>query len=118
MDVKGIGIDLVEIQKIREIGLEKFKNRILSEKEILEYNLILNENRKETYLAGRFAAKEALFKAFKKGDLTANYKDFSILNDESNAPYVESKWTKDVKVLISISHTKEYATAFIIINTR
>ena len=72
-----------------------FKDKILNEDEKNEYAKINHENRKLTYLAGRFAVKESLFKCFKAGDKTANYKDFSVLNDNVGAPYVLSKHTTD-----------------------
>ncbi len=110
-----IGIDLVEIKRLETIGIDKLAQRILSETEALEYQKINHPNRKKSYLAGRFAAKEAIFKAFKKGDLTNNYKDFSILNDISGAPYVLSDKYKEIEIKISITHTEAYAAAFVIL---
>ncbi|MBN3490972.1 holo-ACP synthase [Acholeplasma equirhinis] len=113
--MKSIGTDLVKLERIKEIGIEKFAERILSPKESVVFKTITNELRKLTFLAGRFAAKEALFKCFKKGDLTANYKDFEILNDENGAPYIESKYTKELISHITITHTEEFAIAFIVL---
>ena len=66
--ISGIGIDIVELSRIRRIYLrqQKFVDRILTvnEKEIF-YNL--TEDRKTEYLAGRFAAKEAFSKAIGTG---------------------------------------------------
>ncbi|HHX76104.1 MAG TPA: 4'-phosphopantetheinyl transferase superfamily protein, partial [Acholeplasmataceae bacterium] len=63
--IYAIGTDLVELERIKTIGLERFKQKILSPEEVKEYDDIIHENRKLTYLAGRFAAKESLFKCFK-----------------------------------------------------
>ena len=73
--------------------------------------------------SGRFAAKEAIFKALT--DIIENkYKikwtDFEILNDKSGKPYVNIN-AENIKKLeiknieLSISHCKEYATAVCIV---
>lgn len=113
--IKSIGVDLVELSRVKEIGIERFAERILSEKEKELFKSINHEDRKVSFLAGRFAGKEAIFKCFKSGDKTANYKDFDILNDASGAPYIESKFIKDVISHISITHSKEHAIAFVIL---
>lgn len=116
--IQAIGTDLVELERIKTIGVDRFKHKILNEDELQEYNQIEHELRQLTYLAGRFAAKESLFKCFKSGDKTANYKDFSILNDSVGAPYVTSKYTADYVVHITISHTNLYAIAFVVLETK
>lgn len=111
-----IGVDITSIKDIKNKFSDKLVERILSDKELIDYRGINNESRQFTYLAGRFAAKEALFKAFKTGDKSANYKDFSVSNDESGAPYFETnQYLINYEVKISISHTKEYAVAFVIL---
>ncbi len=116
--IKSIGTDLVEISRIEEIGIEKFADRILDQEEKNEFKLITHQNRKLSYLAGRFAAKEALFKCFKQGDKTASYKDFRILNDSVGAPYVLSTHTLNYEVHITISHTNTHAIAFVVLETK
>ncbi|WP_035358373.1 holo-ACP synthase [Acholeplasma equifetale] len=113
--IKAVGADLVELAKIKKIGIERFAKKVLSDAELKEFNLISNEARKLTYLGGRFASKEALFKCFKSGDKTANFKDFTILNDANGAPYVISKFLNDMKCHITITHTESLAMAFVIL---
>ncbi len=113
--IKAIGTDLVELARIKEIGIERFSKKVLSDKEVLEFENINHESRKLTYLAGRFAAKEALFKCYKSGDKTANYKDFMILNDKDGAPYVQSKFLNSDVCHITISHTEYHAIAFVVL---
>lgn len=116
--IKGIGIDLVELSRIRSWIEPKFIERILSDDEKKMYDTITHEQRKLTFIGGRFAAKEALFKAISHGDKQANYRDFSILNDEHGKPYVVSMYLSDhEKVHLSISHTKHYAVAYVVIET-
>jgi len=69
------------------------------------------------HYADRFAAKEAVYKAF--GDeRSLGWKDMTILNDENGKPYCQLR-NKDLKgkILISISHTKNYAVASAIITS-
>jgi holo-[acyl-carrier protein] synthase len=114
--ILGIGIDLVELKRIAELMSDRFIERVLSESEQKLYHNIAAEQTKLSFVGGRFAAKEALFKAFSKGDGTANYIDFSVLNDEYGAPYVVSKHIEsNHRVLISISHTDAYAMAYVMI---
>jgi holo-[acyl-carrier protein] synthase len=113
--ILGIGIDLVELDRISKLMSEKFIDRILSLEEQLVFNGITNDKTKLSYLGGRFAAKEAIFKAISKGDGTANYKDFSILNDENGKPFVSSKFTENKTIHITITHTDMYAMSYCII---
>lgn len=95
-----IGCDIVKTSRF-ENNLNKLANNILSNLEMDEFDLTSN---KIQYLAGRWAAKEAIFKA-------TGYKRMTILNKSNGAPYVLNK--PDIQ--ISISHEKEYAIAFAII---
>ncbi|HLS99876.1 MAG TPA: holo-ACP synthase [Acholeplasma sp.] len=115
--IKSIGVDLVELDRITKIGVDRFAERILSPKERELFSTITNDTRKLTFLAGRFAGKEAIFKCFKTGDKTANYKDFEILNDSNGAPYIESKFIKDLISHITITHTDYHAIAFVILES-
>ena len=59
----GIGVDIVEIarvDKLHEKFGDRFAERVLTEDEILEYR---RRNNSSSYLALRFAAKEAVAKA-------------------------------------------------------
>ena len=117
------GADIIEISRIRksieELG-ENFKNKIFTEKEI-EY-CESRKNAKYQHYAGRFAAKEAIFKAVSEllnNKFEISWKDGEILNDENGKPRVTIKNnTLDEKIEsidISISHCKEYAVANVII---
>ncbi|MFA5693023.1 MAG: holo-ACP synthase [Acholeplasmataceae bacterium] len=113
--IKGIGVDIVKLDRIKKIGLERFKDRILSDEEVKEYFKINHESRKLTYLGGRFAAKEALFKCFKDELKDATFKDFSFLNNNDGSPYLLSKYTKEYTTHITISHTNSDAVAFVVL---
>jgi holo-[acyl-carrier protein] synthase len=70
------------------------------------------------HLAGRFAAKEAVFKAL--GDMGLNWKDVQILNDRDGKPscVILGNKGRKVDVHISISHVKNYAVANAIITEK
>ena len=115
----GIGIDLVEINRIKELYSEAFIKKILSIKEIEYFNSITNEKRKIEYLAGRFSAKESIFKAFKSSEeKNHNYKDISILKNKDGSPYVEFIKHDEIEYLISITHTENYASSMVILQQK
>jgi len=103
------GVDIVSVERIKkayEKFEEKFVRKILTEKEID------NLNRRGdffAYLSGRFAAKEAIYKAH--GEKTLNWQQVEIINDEFGAPFVLIKGEKS-EISLSISHEKEFAVAF------
>ena len=61
--IYGIGVDIVEVERFRNIIKrrdDKFAKKVLSDK---EYNTYLKSNNKETYLSKCWAVKEAFVKA-------------------------------------------------------
>ena len=99
-----IGIDLAKISRFENKDIH-FIKRVLTEKELLIYNNLLEE-KKAQYLASRWACKEAIFKANKD----EHYLSYSILNKENGEPYVDDH--EEIK--ISISHDGEYAVASVL----
>jgi holo-[acyl-carrier protein] synthase len=115
--IKGIGTDIVTIARIDRITRERFIERILAEEERAVYQAMTDEKRKKTFLAGRFAAKEALFKALDSIG-QANYRDFIILNDEHGKPYVQSKHFAQGDIIhVSIAHTDTHAIAYVLVES-
>ena len=115
------GTDIIEVSRIKEsiekLG-EKFLNKIYTKEEI-EYCLSKN-NMKYQHFAARFAAKEAIFKAFSsliKNKYEITWKDVEVLNDENGRPYVHflNNNYNIEQIDISISHLKEYAIATCIV---
>ncbi|MDD5363517.1 MAG: holo-ACP synthase [Ignavibacteria bacterium] len=115
----GIGIDIIDIKRIKSIiekfG-DKFYEKILTEKEIAYCKSY--KAKPEPHFAGRFASKEAYSKSIGTGiSKDFKWKDIEILNDERGKPYVhhlvENEFSKH-KFHISISHTDEYASAVVI----
>ncbi|MBP2243242.1 holo-[acyl-carrier protein] synthase [Cytobacillus eiseniae] len=113
--ISGIGIDIVELVRIKKIYSRqvKFINRILTKNEqlILEG---LTEDRKIEYIAGRFAAKEAFSKALGTGfGSQLSFLDIEITKDKNGKPFISKPLKEGVH--LSISHSKEYAVAQVII---
>ena len=122
--ILGTGIDIIEVERIRashEKFGERFLNRILLPAEI-EY--CLRHKNPAPFLAARFAAKEAITKAFGTG-ITAElgWHDMEIAHRETGAPYVilHGKGKELLKarggsnIHISLSHTAHQATAIAIL---
>lgn len=116
--IKGIGIDIVEIARIKEIVTRQplFVERILTESEYDRYQLLQGKRQVE-FLAGRFAAKEAFVKAAGTGiSKKYSWHDIYIENEESGNPIISVKEVED-RLHISISHSDEYAVAQVIIES-
>ena len=119
--VKGIGIDIIEIDRIKKSikKNKKFLSRIFTKKEIDFFNK--RKNNINT-IAGNFAAKESFSKALGTG-IRFSWNDIEVLRDENGKPYIniygkakkifEKKEFKNCH--ISISHNKTQAIANCII---
>lgn len=109
--IKSIGVDICKNSRLNE----KLIKKILTEPEIEKYNSFGSLNRKNTYLAGRFAIKEALIKAFSKIDMVFSFRDFTVLNDEFNRPFLKNDFSSMFSIHLSISHEEDYSVGFCII---
>jgi holo-[acyl-carrier protein] synthase len=118
--ILGLGTDIVEVARIRashaQLG-EAFLNRILLPGEIA---WCLSHREPAPQIAARFAAKEAISKAFGTGigaDLT--WHDMEIVREPSGRPLVVLHGGGQklfaargaTQLLVSLSHTRIYATA-------
>ncbi len=118
MKFVGIGNDIVEISRIHKaIQKEAFVKKVFTEKEIA---LFLSKNSKTEFFAGRFSAKEAISKGLGTGVRNFSLTDIEILSSPIGKPIVTFKnnishLNEKYLVDISISHSKEYATAVAII---
>jgi holo-[acyl-carrier protein] synthase len=124
MSVLGIGVDLVENARIQHsldrFG-QKFLHRVFTEGEIAYSQSMKFPAR---HLAARFAAKEALSKAFGTGIGKAmGWKNIDVHKKPSGEPYVvldgNAKQLADERgvraIWISLSHTEHHAMAVIVI---
>ena len=123
MNVIGIGVDLVENARI-EHSLERFGERFLQRVFTageIEYSKSMKYPAR--HLAARFAAKEAVSKAFGTGiGKSMGWKDIDVRRKESGEPYVELEGgakelageRKVSKLSITLSHTEHHAMAMIV----
>ncbi len=112
--IKGIGIDIIELSRIEKIVSRQRKliDRILTENEKHTFEQ-LPERRKIEFLAGRFAAKEAYSKAVGTGiGKELSFLDIEIETDPLGKPFIAKP---EGKGFISISHSRDYAVAQVII---
>lgn len=120
--IKGIGNDIIEIERIRQ-SLEKnhrFLEKLFTSREREE---LLARKDLDQATAGRFAAKEAVAKALGTGFRRFGMADIEILKDPNGKPFVcLSEKAKSalnagetLKILVTISHSREYAVATAIV---
>jgi holo-[acyl-carrier protein] synthase len=124
--ILGIGIDIIEVSRIKgsyERFGERFINRILHPNEIA---YCLSHKEPGPFLAVRFAAKEAISKAFGTGiGAQLGWHDMEIGRRPSGEPFVilHGPGEKLLSerggkvVLVSLSHTQEHANAVAIIES-
>ena len=118
--ILGTGIDIIEVERIRA-SLEKFGERF-GQRVLLpdETAYCLSHKDAAPFVAARFAAKEAVSKAFGTGiGAQLGWQDIEICKKESGEPFVvlhgkggklfEARGAK--QLLVSLSHTENYAAA-------
>jgi len=104
-----IGIDIIKNKRVKlEPALIK---RILSIEELKIFNSFDNKKRKQEFVAGRWAAKEAIYKA---NPVKLGMSEVTILNDEKGQPYIFNDELKHIN--LSISHEKQYTVAVAVQN--
>ncbi|PYK05357.1 MAG: holo-[acyl-carrier-protein] synthase [Verrucomicrobia bacterium] len=124
MSVLGIGVDLVEcvrIERSLERFGEKFLHRVFTDGEI-EYSMSMKFPAR--HLAARFAAKEAVSKAFGSGIGKAmGWRNIDVRKKPSGEPFLvfsgpaqELAAKRGVRsALITLSHTEHHAMASVVL---
>lgn len=113
-----IGVDIIEITRIEAVinrWGKTFLERVFTPAELKLYN-------NAPSLAARFAAKEAVLKALGACDKGISWQEIEILAENNGKPHVsltgKAKLEADAcqisKVNISLSHSRDYAVAFIV----
>lgn len=113
-----IGVDIENISKFEDLEEnkdEKFLKKIFTD---LEIDYCFQKINPAQHLAARFAAKEAIIKAYNsiiKNNLSLN--DIEVKNEINGKPIVHIKKdsNSNVDVLLSISHNNDNAIAFAVI---
>ncbi len=112
--IKSIGTDIVNINRINYT--DSFINKILHPAEIKSLASFTDMDRKKHFLAGRWAAKESIFKACHSWSI-GKYIDWNIfLDQDKQVLQIRGINLPPGYVLhISISHCTDYATAVVIL---
>lgn len=104
--IVGIGVDLVSVARIAEAMRKPgFLPRILTEAE-RAYAIT------PAQVAGRWAAKEAVAKAL---GTHLKWHDVVIENDADGKPTVQLAHATDLNLHVSISHERDMAVAFVVV---
>ncbi len=117
-----IGTDIVALVRIAKIYHQypiAFQKRLLTAAEREEFS---KRQHPISYLAGRWAAKEAIGKALSCG-IKFGFQEMEVLTSPSGAPSVKlygamAKLAAELnvsKVHLSISHERDYATAVVVL---
>jgi holo-[acyl-carrier protein] synthase len=121
--IYGIGTDIMEVARIKQTmeNTPSIRERLFSDNEIAYCE---SKARKYEHYCGRFAAKEAFVKALRTGLRdTLAFHEIEITNDALGAPSIQLLGASkelvaalgELKIHLSISHIKETATAFVVL---
>mgnify|MGYP003328062082 CR=1 FL=1 len=122
--IYGIGCDITKISRFEKwVQNESMIDRFYNPEE--RPDATASFGRKCEFYAGRFPVKEALSKALGSGIFVLNLKEICVRKNTEGKPellltgktrqMVESRCGKNFRVHISISHEKEYALAYAVI---
>ncbi|QDU08121.1 Holo-[acyl-carrier-protein] synthase [Gimesia aquarii] len=118
--IVGLGTDIIEISRIGQM-IERhgdtFLNRVFTE---VENEYCGSKKNKEQHYAGRWAAKEAVMKTLGTGFIKGiGWKEIEVINLKSGKPTIvisggverQAEEMGVDEILITISHSREFATA-------
>lgn len=123
--IKGIGTDIVQISRVAkalERTGEAFARRVLTRNELNHWQTLVPATQ-VSYLAKRFAVKEAVAKAFGTGIGALSFQHIETHRGEHGEPLIKmcdfgAQLQADrgvEKVHVSISDEREYAIAFVVL---
>jgi len=122
--IYGVGIDLVEVSRIEKILKERYEPFIKKVYSSSEIDYCNKKALPPIHFAARFAAKESFLKALGIGlGMGVNLKDIELINQLNDKPFLKIKnKAKEIltdagitSVQVSVSHTKNYAGAVVIL---
>lgn len=124
------GTDIIEVSRIQDAveNTKGFKENVYTKNEIEDIDKIRSQLKYQRY-AGRFAAKEAIYKAMSKlaieNKINMNYLDVEIINQEDllgrpkvcilNEKLQKLFKEKDINIDVSISHVCENAISNVVV---
>ncbi|MEW6050059.1 MAG: holo-ACP synthase [Candidatus Zixiibacteriota bacterium] len=120
--IESVGIDILDTARVKralERFGERFAERILGPREL---RLFTARHDKHLFLAGRFAAKEAVIKALGRfRTVRPSYAALEILPDSGGQPVLQPSpelqpELANIRTLISISHERSHAVAMALLS--
>jgi holo-[acyl-carrier protein] synthase len=120
--VLGVGIDIVEVERVASVARrhgDRFLRRVFTPLEVER-----SHGNRDQYLASRFAAKEAAFKALGTGwGGGVKWTDVEVANLGSGAPVMTLAGTAQIRaesmgvarIHVTISHTAGHAMAQVLL---
>lgn len=119
--IYGIGTDITEVKRFKKWVEKDLVSRFFNKEEIIECKSLQSACE---HFAARFAAKEAFSKALGTGLTGFSLKDVYVVKNESGKPFLKLKDSAlelfkkrcgNAQIHLSLSHEKEYALAYVII---
>lgn len=123
----GIGVDIVEIPRIREMRTrqgERFNQLVFTPAEIA---YCLRRKNADQHFAARFAAKEAVMKALHTGwDHGVSFKRIEVLRGDEGPPAIKlhdraALLAEELgvgRIHLSLTHSEKYAVAQVVIESK
>ncbi len=117
-----VGVDIIEIERIEQ-AVERWGQRFLHR--IYTQGELSFSRGRAPQLASRFAAKEAVMKALGTGTRGVGWREIEVVRLRGRAPTVQLHGRALVRaekqsikhISISLSHSREYAVAFVVAET-
>ena len=120
--IAGIGTDIAEVKRFEKwVQNPQMLERFFNEK---EFSTAKSDSAKCQHYAVRFAAKEAFSKALGTGITGFSLKDVYITNNSEGKPLLNIEGEAlslmkerlgECNAFVSLSHEKEYAVAFVVL---
>ncbi len=117
--MRNVGVDIIEIGRIKE-AVERWGQRFLNRIYTQSEQILCRE--RPSSLAARFAGKEAVMKALGTGIKGVGWREIEILSLPTGQPLVHLHGKAQDRaaslglseMAISLSHSQDYAVAFVV----
>ncbi len=109
-----VGIDSELVERFKLDKFDFYVKKILSKDEEKYFNSLV-ESKKQRFIASRFSAKEAIFKAFGIGISNIKFQDITILPNDLGKPCV---YYNDYNIELSITYCNGVVTTFAIVQKK
>lgn len=123
MSIVGIGTDIVSVQRIQQVLVRNpdFAKRVLTAEEMARYN---SNSKPVSYLAKRWAAKEAAAKALGTGIGKVSFQHILIDRNDAGQPLLKFSDAAQNRAEqlnahhfhVSISDEQDYAIAYVVLS--